>query len=288
MRLGVVLTGIGAYAAAGAGVLRALEARGIEPHCVCGMDGGAFAAALYAMGKDAAEIRDIIAKTGAAGKGLIRPTAGVHALLTGRKTALCDGKRIEKLLLMHAGHRVLSLADRPAVFPCKLARNGQRIVFSTRPFEPEGAMLSMQASVSFAARAAMGMPPLLAPIEYMGSPLLGENELAFACRLLLQLGAQRVLLCLPVVSLKRKPDMLDLTAIARQGDARQAAREVHAGLLQITMPESVGALDMDCASVIEMAGYFAARDGLDGLLEDMNMASCRILPFAKRFIAPER
>ena len=59
MRLGVVLTGVGAHAAAGAGVLRALEERGIEPHCVCGMDGGAFAAALYAMGKDAAEIRDI-------------------------------------------------------------------------------------------------------------------------------------------------------------------------------------------------------------------------------------
>jgi len=49
MRLGVVLTGTGAHAAACAGLLRALEERGIEPYCVCGMGGGAWPAALWAL-----------------------------------------------------------------------------------------------------------------------------------------------------------------------------------------------------------------------------------------------
>lgn len=283
MRLGVVLMGIGAYAAAGAGVLRALEERGIEPCCVCGIDGGAWPAALWALGKDAQEIREIMRQAEKAGKRMIRPTA--NAL--GRRQALCDGKRLEKFLLMHAGHRVLSLCERPAVFPCRLVRNGRRIAFSTRRFEPEEALLAAQASVSFAARAAMTAPPLLAPLPYMGSYLLGENDPAFACRLLMQLGAQRVLLVIPDVSSKRKPDALDLVAIARQSGAEHAARDVQAGLLCMAMPEAIGAADVNCASAFESTGYFCARERLDGLLENIGMAGCRILPFARRFTAPQ-
>jgi len=288
MRLGVVLTGTGAHAAAGAGVLRALEERGIEPHCVCGIDGGAWPAALYALGKDAEEIRRIICQAETAGKRLLRPTAGAHAVLTGRKQALCDGRQIEKLMLMHAGHRMLSLGDRSAVFPCRLARNNRRIVFSTRPFEPEGALLAMQASVSFAARAAMTIPPLLSPCEYMGSLLQGERDMGFACRLLLQLGAQRVLMVVPDISPKRKPDALDLVAIDRQAGTEYAAKEARAGLLRMVMPEAVGAADMDRASACELTGYFCARANLDQLLEDMGMAGCRILPFERRLTAPKR
>ena len=287
MRLGVVLTGMGAHAAAGAGVLRALEERGIEPHCVCGIDGGAWPAALYAAGRDAKEIRESICMAETAGKRLMRPTASARACISGKKQAICDGKRIEKLLLMHAGHRVLSLGDRAAVFPCRLARNGQRIVFSTRPFEPDDALLAMQASISFAARAAMTTPPLLEPLPYMGSFLLGEGDLTFACRLLLQLGAQRVLLIMPGVSPKRRPDALDLAAIARQCLAKRAAKEAQAGLLYMTMPEAVGASHLERASAFELAGYFGAREQLDMLLEDMGMAGCRILSFERRLTAPK-
>lgn len=282
MRLGVVLTGTGALAAAGAGALRALEERGIEPHCVCGVGGGAWPAALWALGKDAKEIREIICQTEAAGGRLLKPTAGVRKLFSGKAQALCDGRRIEKFLIMQAGHHVLSLAGRPAVFPCRLARGGRRIVFSTRPAEPDDALLVMQATVSFAARAAMTTPPWLSPLPYMGSFLLGENDPAFACRLLMQLGAQRVLLAMPNVSPKRKPDALDLVHIARQSRAEQAEREAHAGLLYMTMPETVGAADFQRASACELTGYFRAREQLDLLLEEMGMAGCRVLPFEKK------
>lgn len=285
MRLGVVLTGMGAHAAAGAGMLRALEERGIEPHCICGMGGGAWPAALHALGKDAKEIRETIVRAEEMGKRLLAPTASARKLISGKAQALCDGRWIEKYLLMQAGHRVLSLADQPAVFPCRLARNGQRIVFSTRPFEPEDGRLAMQASVSFAARAAMAAPPWLAPLPYMGSFLMEEDDLAYACSLLLQQGAQRVLLAVPVVSPKRKPDALDLACIARQGRAIQAEREAHSGLLRMTMPETVGIAALDRASACELTGYFRAREQLDQLLEDMGMARCRVLPFDRRSTA---
>ena len=153
MRLGLVMTGMGAHAAANAGVLRALEERGIEPHCVCAMNGGAWMAALYAMGRRPAQMREAMLAAQQLGTRLLAPTIGAKAMLRRGESALCDGRRLEQMLLAQTGHRVLSLCERPAVFPCMLARSGYRVVFSTRAMETEpGAMLAMQASISFAAR----------------------------------------------------------------------------------------------------------------------------------------
>ena len=53
MRLGVVLTGIGACAAASAGALTWLLDAGVAPYAVCGMQAAAWPAALYLVGYDA-------------------------------------------------------------------------------------------------------------------------------------------------------------------------------------------------------------------------------------------
>ena len=50
MRLGVVLTGIGACAAASAGALTWLLDAGVAPYAVCGMQAAAWPAALYLVG----------------------------------------------------------------------------------------------------------------------------------------------------------------------------------------------------------------------------------------------
>lgn len=68
MRLGVVLTGIGACAAASAGALTWLLDAGVAPYAVCGMQAAAWPAALYLVGYDADRLR------GAAGSG--RPVRG--------------------------------------------------------------------------------------------------------------------------------------------------------------------------------------------------------------------
>jgi len=190
---------------------------------------------------------------------------------------------------MQTGHRVLSLCERPAVFPCRLARSGRRVVFATRALETEGeALLAMQASVSFAARAAMALPPFLSPLSYMGTALLGESDAAFCCRLLAGLGAQRVMIVCPQVSKTRKPDALDLIAAAQAGSMQDAAEEAQAGLLCVIAPNTAGAADVEKAMLFEQAGYLAAREQLDGFLSRMGMARCRVLPFERRVTVQRR
>ncbi len=60
-RLGVVCSGGGARAIAQAGVLHALEERGIKAECLGGTSAGAIVGALYAAGHSGLEIRDFFA-----------------------------------------------------------------------------------------------------------------------------------------------------------------------------------------------------------------------------------
>jgi NTE family protein len=55
-RLGIVLSGGGSRGLAHAGVLRALAENGIEPDCIAGTSAGALVGALYASGRDMAEV----------------------------------------------------------------------------------------------------------------------------------------------------------------------------------------------------------------------------------------
>lgn len=285
MRLGVVMMGMGAHAAAHAGVLRALFERGIVPHSVCGLQGGAWSAALYAMGFGEQEMQEAVLYLAKIGPRLLPPASSVRALLGGRAQALFDGRRIERLLLMQTGHQVLSLCMRPAIFPCRMIRTGQRVVFATRSFEPEGgAILAMQATVSFAVRAALAAPPILSPMEFMGSALLGESDAAFAGRQLLSMGADHVLIVRPKLSSRKKPDVLDLAGAAL-GQDDGAWRQMRMGLLEMEMPDTAGAMDFSRMALCNEAGYHAAKVKLDGVLEQMGMAVCRVLPFSRSVTA---
>jgi len=289
MRLGMVMTGVGAQAAANVGVLRALEERGIEPCCVCGMQAGAWAAALFAMGRKNDLMQEALGQIASAGRRLLLPQSSMRAVLRRGEYAVCSGKRLEHLLLMQTGHRMLFLCERAAVFPCRLSRSGRRIVFSTRPLEAqEEAMAVMHASISFAARAAMTLPPVLVPMEYMGSPLLGETDVAFACRLLEQMGAQRMIVICIQSSPKRKPDALDLAGSFLLSGIQEEAKRAHAGLLQIVLPDTAGAADIQRAALCEQAGYLAAAEQLDSLFDGLGMASCRVLPFDREAMAKRR
>lgn len=141
-------------------------------------------------------------------------------------------------------------------------------------------MLATQASISFAARACMGFAPFLAPVEYMGSPLLGETDLAFACRQLMLLGAQRVLLIEPTPSPRRTADALDLAS----GLLRMAAQQTYErdiSVLHVPMPDTAGALSLTELEACARAGEAAAAASLDAVLDHMGMARCRILPFRR-------
>ncbi|MBR3795838.1 MAG: hypothetical protein IKK34_07395 [Clostridia bacterium] len=281
MRLGIVMMGTGVHAAAAIGVLDALFAREIEPHAVCGLLGGAWPAALYASGMGQEDMHAALVQAGSLGRGLFAHGASARMLARGRERAIFDAKRIERLLVLQSGQRMLSLCPRAAVFPCRTLRSGYPIVFSTRAYRQEsGLMLSMQVSLSFAARAALAPPPLLPAMRWMGYDILPLADEALACRQLLAMGAQRVLIIAPQLSPRTEPDALDLAA-AGMSRGTDAQAPPHAAVLRVQMEDGITALAAEKLPACAQCGRRAAERELDGCLSRMGMAYCRVLPFRR-------
>ena len=279
LQLGVVMTGHGAYAAACVGVLREMERRGIQLGAVCGMHAGAWPAALFASGMSLQEMEKALHQAASMGRRMIAPRWYERY----GPVYMSEGARVNRLLAVQTGHQVLSLSPGAAIFPMRMLRTGQRVVFSTRGFMTEGdAMLSIQAGLGFAARAAMGAAPFLSPVQYLGSALASDTDLAFACRQLMRLGMQRVLVIRPCACARRIPDALDLAAGALDLAAQQTL-DGETGMLKITMPEHVGALSLNMLAQCARAGEEAAAQQMDQILDRLGMARCRVLAFKKRY-----
>ena len=279
MRLGVLLQGIGAHAAAGVGVLSELERRGILPYAICGMHAGAWPAALHMAGYGAARMDAALLQASRMGERMLTPALFPRAVLRGGRIALSGGTHMQRLLSAQAGERVMALCPHIGLFLCRSAHGGRRVIFATQAYRQEpGDIVTMQATLAFAARAAMAYPPFLTPLEWMGAPLVPDNDTAFACSQLLALGAQRVLVVTPVPSPRRTPDALEMAALCA---LREETLPGHAAQLCVTMPDDAGALSLSKLKSCAQAGNSVARAQLDRVFEQLGMAFCRVLPFPR-------
>ncbi len=284
MRLGVVLTGMGACAAASAGALTWMLDAGAAPFAVCGMQAGAWPAALYLVGYDADRLRGALVQAARAGRRLLTADASARDLLGMKKSALCRGRRLEKLLAAQTGERALGLCERQGVFLCRAARSGHIVAFSTQSMVQEGVIVTLQASAAFAARAALARTPFVAPMEWMGSPLLPLDDVALACRMLLAMGAQRVMVLVPQSSVRHPPDALEQAGGFFVPCARELGENV--GVFRIPLPEKFGALSLSDILLGADAGREAAAQGMEAALGRIGMPLCRVLPFRRRLTAP--
>ncbi|MFR8438865.1 MAG: hypothetical protein ACLVCR_06415 [Lachnospiraceae bacterium] len=284
MRLGVVLTGIGACAAASAGALTWLLDAGVAPYAVCGMQAAAWPAALYLVGYDADRLRGAAAQAARAGRRLLTADASARDVLGMKKSAICRGRRLEKLLAAQTGERALGLCERQGVFLCRAARSGHVVAFCTQSMTQDGAIVTLQASTAFAARAALSRPPFVSPMEWMGSPLLPMDDVPLACRLLQTMGAQRVLVVAPQTALRHQPDALEQAS----GFFMPCAREIggNVGVFRIPLPEKFGALSLSDLLLGADAGREAAAQGMEAALMRLGMPLCRVLPFRRKLTAP--
>lgn len=284
MRLGVVLTGIGACAAASAGALTWLLDAGVAPYAVCGMQAAAWPAALYLVGYDADRLRGAAVQAARAGRRLLTADASARDVLGMKKSAICRGRRLEKLLAAQTGERALGLCERQGVFLCRAARSGHVVAFCTQSVTQDGAIVTLQASTAFAARAALSRPPFVSPMEWMGSPLLPMDDVPLACRLLQTMGAQRVLVVAPQTALRHQPDALEQAS----GFFMPCAREMggNAGVFRIPLPEKFGALSLSDLLLGADAGREAAAQGMEAALMRLGMPLCRVLPFRRKLTAP--
>lgn len=288
MRLGILMMGTGAYAAANAGVLQALGLRGMEPYAVCGMGFGAWPAALYLSGRNEGQIQDALFAAAQRGRRLLGTIKGASGILHGKKATLCEGRGLGRLLCAQAGERMLALCDRRGMFPCRMATNGRRLVFSTKSY-PQGAdaTLVTQASLAFACRASMAQPPFLSAMPWLGLPLLAEENPAWAAEQLLRMGADRVLIVCPQARAVHEPDAMELCA-AHTLWALEEKMPQGVGILRVMMPADVGALSFGQMPRIAQAGFDEAQAQLDAALYALGMAACRVLPFRPRAQAINR
>ena len=284
MRLGVVLTGIGACAAASAGALTWLLDAGVAPYAVCGMQAAAWPAALYLVGYDADRLRGAAVQAARAGRRLLTADASARDVLGMKKSVICRGRRLEKLLAAQTGERALGLCERQGVFLCRAARSGHVVAFCTQSVTQDGAIVTLQASTAFAARAALSRPPFVSPREWMGSPLLPMDDVPLACRLLQTMGAQRVLVVAPQTALRHQPDALEQAS----GFFMPCAREMggNVGVFRIPLPEKFGALSLSDLLLGADAGREAAAQGMEAALMRLGMPLCRVLPFRRKLTAP--
>lgn len=284
MRLGVVLTGIGACAAASAGALTWLLDAGVAPYAVCGMQAAAWPAALYLVGYDADRLRGAAVQAARAGRRLLTADASARDVLGMKKSAICRGRRLEKLLAAQTGERALGLCERQGVFLCRAARSGHVVAFCTQSVTQDGAIVTLQASTAFAARAALSRSPFVSPMEWMGSPLLPMDDVPLACRLLQTMGAQRVLVVAPQTALRHQPDALEQAS----GFFMPCAREMggNVGVFRIPLPEKFGALSLSDLLLGADAGREAAAQGMEAALMRLGMPLCRVLPFRRKLTAP--
>ena len=109
MRLGVLMLGRGAHAAACVGVMEELQRRQALPFAVCGLHAGAWPAALVMAGRDAAGLREALVQAARLGPRLLRPDVRAGVMLRGGRQALCTGVCLQRLLSMQAGERVLAM-----------------------------------------------------------------------------------------------------------------------------------------------------------------------------------
>ena len=284
MRLGVVLTGIGACAAASAGALTWLLDAGVAPYAVCGMQAAAWPAALYLVGYDADRLRGAAVQAARVGRRLLTADASARDVLGMKKSAICRGRRLEKLLAAQTGERALGLCERQGVFLCRAARSGHVVAFCTQSVTQDGTIVTLQASTAFAARAALSRPPFVSPMEWMGSPLLPMDDVPLACRLLQTMGAQRVLVVAPQTALRHQPDALEQAS----GFFMPCAREMggNVGVFRIPLPEKFGALSLSDLLLGADAGREAAAQGMEAALMRLGMPLCRVLPFRRKLTAP--
>ena len=192
--------------------------------------------------------------------------------------------RLEKLLAAQTGERALGLCDRQGVFLCRAARSGHIVAFCTQSMTQEGAIVTLQASAGFAARAVLARPPFLSAKEWMGSPLLPLDDVPTACRMLQALGAQRVLVVAPQSAIHHEPDALEQTSGFFVPCARELGENV--GLFRMPLPDSYGAHSLDQLLVGANAGREAAAKEMEAALGRLGLPLCRVLPFRRRLTAP--
>ena len=206
MQLGILMAGEGIGAVGAIGVLRALRRKGIGVHAVCGMDAGAYPAALWACGMSENEMESCACVWAEKGNRLFEG----HFFRAGE--ALFSGRAMARML--HAQTRGLALRDceRRVAFVCMAVPGRRTVVFSPQQLDDNQRVWTDHAPIFFAARAAMATPPLWRCANFVGIPLCAHPDVREGIRALRSMGATQVLAVYPAYVRSAPKTPLDILA----------------------------------------------------------------------------
>lgn len=235
-KLGLVLSGGGAYGAAHVGVLQELEARGIRPGIVAGTSSGALVAAACAadVPQDAIERAALAFRWSSIARMTLSPRWGL--LDSGALTDAIRRTLGEIPLIEHLPRRFAAVATD--------IRTRRPVVIDSGP-------------LSVALRASIAVPGLLPPVRRHGQVLMDggmvDNVPVNAAR---HLGATKVI----VVRLHAKWENVRMMRVATSAAQLEADRSV-----LLIQPEMTGLAQWSMADVPRLMeeGRRAAREALD-------------------------
>ena len=278
MRLGIVLCGEGIGVAAHAGALRALAEHAFDVHALCGVSGGAAAAALYALGLSPEEMQ--IAAQGAAKER--RRILDFAVFGERRAQGLLLGRGLSRRLLALTRGAVMSDCKRALALPCLAALSGKTLAFTSLPgMRARDVVFTREAPLWFAARAAMSVPGLIAGVEWMEVPLAAAQAPHTCIQALQAMGAQQVLFLVPAYQAPAKTDAFTLSALLHaQRFLAAEGKDVHA--VELALPQGAGALTFEAADACCAAGHTAMLRALADLTASWGIQASRVLPFPGR------
>lgn len=241
MRLGILMAGAGVGALAGIGALKTFERIGVNVHAVCGMDMGAYPAALWACAMRAQDMLACVEEARRRGERLIdRDTAG---LVRGHAGAVVKGKRLARLMAEQTQGMALQEIRRNAAFVCMAVPSRKTVVFSPQSAGEGDGVWTSHAPVWFAARAALGAPPLLRAASFVGIPLCAHPDVREGVRALYALGATHVAAVYPLYARDYPRNLLEMDAWEKGALLDRTLCGVRQ--IRVEIPEYVRALSFD-------------------------------------------
>lgn len=258
MHLGVLMAGEGMGALSAIGVLRALRRKGIGVHAVCGMDAGAYPAALWACGMDENEMLSCACALAAKGKRLMDGASVWHGARP--QDALFAGRVLTRMLQAQTQGIALRACERRAAFVCMAVPGRKTVVFSPQETETKSSVWTDHAPVFFAARAAMATPPLWQAANFIGIPLCAHPDAREGVRALYRLGATHVLAVYPAYVRAAPQTPFDVPAWERTVALDAMLRCV--SCLRVELHEIIRPVCEDAASCIR-AGERCAMTHID-------------------------
>lgn len=282
---GVLLSGMGVYAATQLGVLCALEEHGLAPDALAGIGAGAWIAGVYACRASAKETVAVLRDACKPGKtlwdfdwrGMIFPGNG------DRLRGFLKGERLQSLLEEQTMRRTLGELQVRLAIPTTALPTRKTLVFSNyAPKEGSDGVWTQQASIALAVRAALATPALVRPALWMGVPLVGTAGMARAASVLKELDVRHAL---AVDTYGQRPrGRLDLWDIVALGGSAPEEMAYPAGWQVIApkLPEYLHAMSTEALDIAIEIGYSAAMEAMPRIKAATGDAQGKVLPFQNK------